>query len=122
MLLGEFPAEIAKGCASIGLARQSWVQIGEAMRLNLTGLADGEDAIAARALYNNGRANEKEGKGTYQATLTNSLPYGRRAGLDAIMARAINKRTAVFAQNLKKGVFQDVDKVLAKYPGIFAKY
>lgn len=120
--LSQFPAEIAKGFASIGLARKSWIQIAESMRLDLTGLAEGEDAMAARALYNNGASREQMGRGIFQATLINLLPYGRRMGLPSVIARAINRRTQTFAKNMKRGVFQDAEKVLAKYPGMFVKY
>lgn len=120
-VLSKFPAAIARGFANIGLGRQSWIQMAESLRLNISGLIAGEDAMAARAKYQNGRGEERQGNGTYAITLINTLPYCRRAKLDAIMARAINGRATKFLSAVKQGVFQDAKKLAAKYPGLEAR-
>lgn len=113
------PSAIAKGWASIGLARKAWVQIAESLRLNLKNLAEGEDAAAFRAKYQNGIGLERETKSGYVITLINKLPYGRRAKMDAILAKAINERATAFYRAVSRGVFLSTKKTLAKYPGLF---
>lgn len=119
--LGRFPAAIARGWSHIGLARKSWVQIGEALRLNIRGLMDGEARIAAGAHYINGTGNENGTKGKYFVNLINKLPYCRRAKLDAILARAVNARTTYFQKAIKKGVFDSMSMVSQKYPGLIVR-
>lgn len=119
--LGKFPDAIARGWENIGLARRSWVQIAESLRLNLRNLADGEAAIAYRAKYYNGAGREHEGSGRYWLDLINKLPYCRRARLDTIISRAINSRTTYFMKNLKKGVFDSLTATSLKYPGLIVR-
>lgn len=115
---GKVPTAIARGFASIGLGRQSWIQMAESIRLNIRGLLDGEDAMASRAQYQNGVATEQQSGNKYIITLINKLPYVRRAKLDAILARAINQRTALFNRAIRSSVFNSAKKTLAKYPGL----
>ena len=49
--------------------------------------------------------------------LTNRLPWGRKLGLDAILARRMNGRAGYFEQNMRRGVFDSVQKTLRAYPG-----
>lgn len=119
LVTSKVPEAIRRGFSSIGLARQSWVQMAESLRLNLRGLGDGEDAGAARSKYQNGIGTERGDGEKYVITLTNRLPYGRRAKLDAIMARAINSRATAFYSAVKRGVFDSTKKTLAKYPGLY---
>lgn len=113
------PGAIAKGWASIGLARKAWVQMAESMRLNLRNLAEGENASAFRAKYQNGIGIERQTKTGYVITLINKLPYGRRAKMDVILARAINQRGVAFYKAVSAGVFQSAKRTLARYPGLY---
>ena len=119
--LSKFPAAIARGWSHIGLARRSWVQIGEALRLNLRGLAEGEARMASQANYNNGAGNENGTRGKYFVQLINRLPYCRRARLDAVLARAINARATFFEKNIKRGVFDSLKATSQKYPGLIVR-
>ena len=118
LVSSKVPGAIAKGWASIGLARKSWVQMAESLRLNLRNLANGEDAAAFRAKYQNGIGIERQTKSGYMITLINRLPYGRRAKMDVILARAINQRAVAFYKAVSKGVFQSAKRTLARYPGL----
>lgn len=119
---------IPLGRAAIGLARQSWIQIADAIGIKLesvpgggisaAGLAKARNAIASDGrAYSNGQAAEFQTNQTYIAELVNSLPYGRKAKLDRVLVRRINGRAAFFAKNVKLGVFNSVSKILAAYPG-----
>lgn len=113
---------------ALGLARQSWVQIADAAgiqlelvpggRISAAGLAKARSALASDGNpYLNGQARAFQDNKSFVLELTNSLPYGRKAGLDRVLVRAINGRAAFFAKNVKLGVFNSVSKILAAYPG-----
>ena len=118
------------GIKSVGLARQSWVQIARSLGIDLKrvpgtnlsaeGLAKAERAIASDGKsYINGTARKYGDAEKFFVELTNGLPYVRRAKLDAVMTRAINGRADKFFKNMKNGVFNSTKKVLARYPGLF---
>ena len=115
---------------AIGLARQSWVQIANSLGINLAavpgtnlsaqGLAKAQLALASDGKrYANGLAREYEVAKGFVVELTNRLPYCRTIKLDAVLARAINKRSTYFSKNVARGVFSSAKKTLAKYPGLF---
>lgn len=119
---------IPLGRAAIGLARQSWIQIADAIGIQLetvpgggisaAGLAKARAAIASDGrAYVNGQAAEFQTNKSFIVELVNRLPYGRKAKLDRVLVRRINGRAAFFAKNVKLGVFNSVSKILAAYPG-----
>lgn len=124
------PGFVARGRRSIGLARQSFIQMADALGIDLqavpgTNLGAGDIAKARAALSSGGQAHQN-GTGKeyaraekYFVELATTLPYGRRAKLDVVLARAINSRATKFGKNLQAGVFADARKVLKKYPGLF---
>jgi hypothetical protein len=124
---------IPKGRAAIGLARQSWVQMADRLRIplelvpgggiSMAGLAKARAAIASDGkAYVNGQAQEYEKNESFLIELVNRLTYGRRAGLDRILVRRINGRGAFFAKNVSLGVFNSVSKILSAYPGFKVNY
>ena len=115
---------------SIGLGAQSWLQIAEAAGIDLTKVKGGgrianvklkaaREAVASDGrAYKNGTANER-GTGTkYEITLMNSIPWGPSVKFDAMLARAVMGRVKYFENNVKKGVFDSLDKMLKAYPNI----
>lgn len=128
----KFKAEVKKQVplarGSLGLARQSWVQIAKGLGIDLKAVPGGrasaaaitkaEAAIASDGRrYINGQGQAFSTNKSYIARLTNSLPYNRAVGLDPIIRRVIRGRTQFFKQNMARGVFQDIKKTLRAYPG-----
>lgn len=128
----KFKAEVKKQVplarGSLGLARQSWVQIARGLGIDLKAVPGGrassaaitkaEAAIASDGRrYINGQGQAFITNKSYIARLTNSLPFNRAVGLDPIIRRVIRGRTQFFKQNMARGVFQDIKKTLRAYPG-----
>lgn len=121
---------IAASLQSIGLARQSWVQIADDLgipletvpggRLSPAALAKARAALASSGRpYVNGTGREEYSVARgFFIRLTNQLPYGQRIGLDLVLARAINGRAAYFARNVRAGTFDRLDAIARAYPGL----
>jgi len=122
-------AEIRKGHKTIGLARQSWLQVASDLGIDLS-LVKGGGPLSRRkiALSQNasGRVHEhKNGTGkqsktgyAYTITIINTLPYGRSAKLDSILKRVIRGRVKMFEQLVLKGYIDDAEAVAKSYPNI----
>lgn len=114
---------------SAGLARQSWVQIADSLGILLEavpggGLSGAGLAKARAALASNGRAyvngfseEERNSKGVL-FRLINRIPFGPAAGLDQILLGVVAGRAAYAEQNMARGVFDDMKKLLRAYPGL----
>lgn len=124
---------IPAGRRAIGLARQSVIQMADAIGIRLetvkgkgaspAAIAKARAAIASDGTpYQNGTGSEVSQGAKYLATLIDSLPYGRKIGIDSAIARRINGRVAFFNENVKRGVFEDIDKTLRAYPGFRVTY
>jgi len=114
---------------SAGLARQSWVQIADALGIRLeavpgghlssAGLAKARTAIASDGRsYVNGLGQEERQQHGVLLRLINRLPFGEAAGLDLTLQYVLAGRAAYFEQNMGRGVFRDVDRLLKAYPGL----
>lgn len=114
---------------SIGLARQSWVQIADDAGIHLEAVPGGRTSAAAiakarRAIastgvrHSNGAAREYVENKTFVLELINGLPYGRKIQLDSILAKNINGRARFFEENLSRGVFDSIAKIARAYPGL----
>jgi hypothetical protein len=119
---------VPAGLKSIGLARQSWVQIARSVGIDLkrvpggsisaAGIEKAERALASDGQsYINGGASDISTNSSYVISLVNRLPWCRRGRLDGILVSAMNGRANYFAQNLKRGVFDSVKNTLRAYPG-----
>jgi len=126
---GGLPSFLAAGRAAVGLARQSWVQIADDFgtplesvpggRISASGIVKARSALATtKRPYQNGQAQEYSANRTFVLTLINRLPYGKKIGLDAILARNIRYRTRFFEENLSRGVFDSLTKIARAYPGL----
>lgn len=115
--------------ASVGLARQSWVQIGDDIgirledvpggRLSASGLAKARAALASNGrAYVNGMGEEFAAAQSYFVQLTNRLPYAQRIGLDSILVKNVNARVRFFQRNVETGVFDALNKTARAYPGL----
>lgn len=102
-----------------GLAKQSWLAMGEKIGLSLD-----SSAYVKRAQVNGKpfdhvvRVSEKKVGGLFTLILENSMfttiaSMGRYA-----IIKAINRRAAYFRRNLKMGVFDKISTIARKYPGL----
>lgn len=114
---------------SIGLARQSWVQIADSLgirlesvpggRISASAIAKARAAIASTGRpYTNGLGRRHDEAQSFFVTLVNRLPYGTRIGLDRILAKNINGRVRYFHENMRRGVFDHLSTIARKYPGL----
>lgn len=113
---------------SAGLARQSWVQIADAVGIRLEdvpggGASPGAIAKARGALnssgryYVNGTATEQEQAAkSYFVTLINRLPYHAKAGLDTVLAGVLAGRVGLYRRTFANGAFKSIAKSAHNYP------
>lgn len=119
---------------SVGLARQSVVQIADSLGIRLesvpgggvsaAGIAKARAAIAATAFgrkYENGTGRQYDRAEQFFIELVNRLPYGYKIGMDRTLAAVVNGRARFFRENLKRGVFDQLRTVAQKYPGLFIR-
>ncbi len=106
---------------SIGLTRQSWVQVADALHLELHAPRLGKirAAVASNGRqYANGFGYPEESDAGFELVLENSLPSLVRGDGAGILQRAINTRLDAFEIEVKKGVLADLQTFAARYPGL----
>jgi hypothetical protein len=125
----EAAKRIPQARASAGLARQSWIQIADSIGIRLenvpggnlsaSGILKARAAIASNGqAYVNGMSEQEHSQRGFVLRLINRLPFGPKAGLDATLASVLAGRSAYFEQNMARGVFGDMQKLLRAYPGL----
>lgn len=120
--------KLAKGRRSSALGRQSWVQVADALGIDLNQVKGGGSLSSAgidkarRALAVTGVAH-KNGTGIVlndreraQLTLINRLPHGGAIGFDRLLLGVMNGRAKYFFQSYAKGAFDTQKKAAAAYP------
>lgn len=126
--------ENQRGKQSVGLARQSVVQIADAAGIDLsripgggispTGVAKARAAIASNGNhYVNGTASQTEEKeaGRFFITLINSLPYHAKTGMDATLAGVIAGRTGLYRRTFQNSAYKGIQSAARSYPWIRAQ-
>lgn len=104
--VGELPAALAIGRRTIGLARQSIVQIADSIGLDLgharAGTLSAADASAARnavasdgKVYQNGHGSQQKTETSYSLELVNTYPKIQQAKLDAALEQVLARRISV---------------------------
>lgn len=119
---------IARGRKSQGIARQSVIQIADALGIKLEHVAGGGTlspagiAKARAAIASNGRA-YRNGTGftsgdgiRYYIDLLNSLPYNARIGMDRTLTGIIHGRTKFIETSYAKGAFDSIKGVARNFP------
>jgi hypothetical protein len=108
-----------------GLARNSWLQIGQKLGISLSTVAGGAQVGAARpssgASYQpaNGSARH-QGPSQLYYDLANSYPFSRfKINGASILSFAIQGEMGYFRNNMKHAVFSDLQSIAKKYKGIF---
>jgi hypothetical protein len=112
-----------------GTERLSWLQIGDAVGVNLANVAPQGNlrenmargsAVRGRQ-YHNGTAQESTSFLRFQITITNASPAAiKRFGQRRIEAAMVRRRRA-FDMAMKKGLFGNLHRRARNYPGIFVK-
>jgi hypothetical protein len=125
------PQEIKAGERASGLARQSWLQIADALRINMNaipgglsqaGLMKARSALAQSGKhYVNGVGYELGTAEKAQLQLINSLPYGVSIGMDRTLLGVISGRAKFFQQSYAKGAFDSARNVARAYPWMRVK-
>lgn len=120
------------GRKTIGLGRQSWIQIADTLGIRLEDVRGGSffgktissSAIAkARAAiasngqtYANGLGTQERNQYQTIITLLNRYPAGQRAGMDNTLQSALISRVRYFEKNMELGVFNAIEKTVRAYP------
>lgn len=119
--------------ASAALARGSWVRIGDSLGIRLEDVPGGggissssiEKARQARARAglekNNGTSKIESSAGKFFVTLINRLPYGRKIGLDTLLAVTVSNRAKYMYQSIAKGFRGSAQDVAKRFPGWVVK-
>ena len=127
----KLPISIAKGRRSIGMARQSWVQIADALGIDLLKVQGGGTlsaegiAKAKAALASSGKAFRngyglQGGSGGYDfVDLINRYPGGRKLGFDRTLLGVLAGQNKFFQQSYAKGAFDSQAKACRAYPNLF---
>jgi len=119
------------GRRSVGLARQSVVQIADALGIDLltvkgggtlsdAGIAKARAALASNGQsYRNGIGLQGGNKVYDHVDLINTLPYGRKIGMDRTLLSVLNGQNKYFEKSYAKGAFDSQRKACAGYPNLF---
>lgn len=118
---------LAHSLKAVGLARQSVIQIADALGINLSavpgaGISTSGIVKARAAIASNGqRYVNGTGRAQWQAQrffveLNNHYPPGVRIGMDATLAAVIGAEVKYYERNLANGVFLAHERVARAYP------
>lgn len=120
--------ELPRALESVGLARQSWVQMADDLGIILEDIPGGGASPAAiakarRAIASNGQryqngVGQEEGKAgeSYFAVLTNRLPYWPKLKFDTMLLTVLAGRASYFQKNVEKAVFASHEATVRAYP------
>lgn len=116
-------ASLTRKLAARGLAKNAWLALARVIGFDIS--APGFVAAARRP---NGKGNEENvdaqrnyKESAYGLEISNNSPINRWADARQAFFAAVIGRRKFYEQNLKRGVFNDLGKVAAKYPGLTVK-
>lgn len=102
-----------------GLAKQSWVLLGEKLGASVDAPAYVRRAIATTGkTYDNVSVNKRSSSGQVVIDTENSQPTVNRIGGAAALQRAIDGRKEYYYANVGHHVFTSMEKAAKRYPGI----
>lgn len=102
-----------------GLAKQSWLAIGQKIGLMVDSPAYVKNAKVKGELYDQKvKVSEKKVGGLFTIILQNSMKTTVASRGRMAIIKAINGRTSYFKKNLRSGVFNKVATLARKYPGL----
>ena len=123
----ELQQYLPKVLKSRGLTKQSWWQIGQALGIEVPGVpAFVKAAIASDGQSHiNGTGTRTDDGGSLVYRLTNSMPTlisprkpGEGLEGEGILSRAFASRETAIMIALEKGVFDDLEKAIKRFPGL----
>ena len=116
-------ASLMRKLAARGLSRNAWLTLARAIGFDIS--APGFVAAARRP---DGKGNEENvsasrnhKEAAYGLEIANNSPINRWSDARPAFFGAVVGRRKFYDQNLKRGVFSDLAKVAAKYPGLTVK-
>lgn len=111
---------LGKRIAARGLAKRSWYSLGQRIGVKVEAPAFVKKAVASTGkIYpEDAAATVNRGNGRIEYIIENSQPTVNAIGGAQALQRAIDGREKYFWINIEKGVFESMDKVVKKYPGI----
>lgn len=127
-LIDQLPPATERGRKSIGLSRQSVLQIADSLGIDLNsvkgggslsaaGIAKARGAIAANGTaYKNGTGTATGDKIQSVVTLINRLPYGVKIGMDRQLLSIMSGRAKFFEQSYAKGAFDSMTSAARAFP------
>ena len=121
--------QIPAGRKTMGLAKQSWLQIAGDLGIDLStvkggGTLNARELTMAKAA--SGRLKPHKNGSGYQMgsgyqtviTLVNALPYGVAMGLHGLLRRVLAGRIKQFETLVRKGYFNDMSKIAKAFPNL----
>ena len=119
---------VGKVQKSRGLARGAWVRIAQSLNLYLPsypGPALSSSAynqalkaeVKGGKQVNNGASQTEDSQRGFAVTIINRLPYGRKIGMDRLLATAIAGRAAYFHQSISKGFNGSLEQITKRFRG-----
>lgn len=114
-------ASLAAKLRARGLAKKSWWEIARALGITIKVPSYVTAAVPTTGkTYDNVSVSLSRSAGKLQITIENAQPTVNLIGGARALQRAIDGRTKFFIQNVGRGVFDDVAKIVRKYPGMKA--
>lgn len=123
----------AQARLSAALARGSWVRIADTLGIKLENIPGGggissgaiDKARQAKAKAglekNNGQSKIESAAGKFFVTLINRLPYGRKIGLDGLLAATVSGRAKFMYTAVSKGFRGSAEDMAKRFPGWVVK-
>ncbi len=123
---------IAMARRTIGLARQSIIQIADTVGIALErvvgggigagGVAQARGAVASDGkVYQNGTGTRQKTATSFALEFVNTYPKIQQAHVDTALINALGSRQAFHSRNFEAGVFKSVEKTARAYPYIEVK-
>ncbi len=110
---------IARKRAARGLAKQSWLQLADALGVPISVPGYVNTAIPSTGqTYKNVSVSEKATDKGAEISISNAQPTINAIGGAGILQRATDGRSKYFYENMKRGVFNSLKEVARAYPGM----
>lgn len=113
----QISASINRRKEARGLSKKSWKQIAERLGFDISVPSYVAAATTRGGDYpENAQAREDRNGSDFSITLSNSRTYSASV-FDAIR-RAMNGRERFFKENIRQGVFRNIETIASRYPGL----
>lgn len=112
--------DLARRLKARGLAKRSWLRIGQLLSVPVDAPAFVKKAVAmtGKIYPEDERATIARTDGGITFTIENAQPTVNAINGDRALQRAIDGRVSFFVTNVSKGVFDSLESAAKKYPGV----